>query len=76
MYLIRTCALELLPDPETKVRIRYSDMLPYSATRFYIGDVLRLEDAIRIMMLESNNTLANAVARTAGKRCPGTSKSK
>ena len=64
------CAQELLTNPDTKVRIRYSDILPYSSTRFYVGDVLRLEDAIRIMMLESNNTLANAVARTAGKRCP------
>ena len=64
------CAQELLQDPDTRIRIRYSDLLPYGATQLYVGDTLRLEDAIRIMMMESNNTLASAIARTAGRRLP------
>ena len=77
------CALEIASDLEQIVEVRASDISSYSGSSgsvYYKSDQLRLIDALRIMMSESSNTMANLVARVCGKMlldrsdrqtCPG-----
>ena len=64
------CALEIASDLEQIVEVRASDIpadTSSSGSKYYKSDQLRLIDALRIMMSESSNTMANLVARVCGK---------
>lgn len=38
-----------------------------SGSDYYPGDIININDAIYAMLMESSNTLANAIAREVGK---------
>ncbi len=62
------CALEFLKDPFETVQIKTVDISSGSGSTFYDGDVLNIMDALKIMMMESSNTLANTIARYTGQK--------
>ena len=53
------------------ITIKSSDIRSGSGDTFYADDTLLLGDAILAMLLASSNTLATAIARTAGERILG-----
>ena len=62
------CALDFLGNPYDLVTVKTSDIVGGSGSTFYDGDILTMHDALRIMMMESSNTLANTVARETGRK--------
>ena len=60
------CALDFVKDMHISVKVKTVDISSGSGSTFYDGDILDFWDAIRIMMAESSNTLANTIARTVG----------
>lgn len=50
------------------ITIKSSDIKSGSGDTFYEGDTITFGDAILAMLLPSSNTLATAIARTAGER--------
>ena len=66
------CALDFVKDTEAAtVTVAKSDISEGSGSTFLEGDVLTMHDALRIMMMESSNTLANTIARTVGRMILG-----
>ncbi len=62
------CALDFVKDTEAAtVTVAKSDISEGSGSTFLEGDELTMHDALRIMMMESSNTLANTIARTVGR---------
>ena len=62
------CALDFLKDPFETVQVKTVDISSGSGSTFYDGDVLNIMDALKIMMMESSNTLANVIARYTGSK--------
>lgn len=62
------CALDYLKDPFETVTVKTVDISSGSGSTFYDGDVLNIMDALKIMMMESSNTLANTIARYTGQK--------
>ncbi len=59
-------ALDFVEHLHMPVTVKTSDISSGSGSTFYNGDELTFYDAVRIMMAESSNTLANTIARTVG----------
>ena len=49
------------------VTVAKSDISSGSGSKFFEGDELTMHDALRIMMMESSNSLANTIGRTIGR---------
>ena len=62
------CALDFLKDPFETVTVKTVDISSGSGSTFYDGDVINIMDALKIMMMESSNTLANTIARETGRK--------
>ena len=63
------CALDFIRDTRAEtVTVKKADISDGSGSKFFEGDTLTMHDALRIMMMESSNTLANAIGRTIGER--------
>lgn len=62
------CALSLCSDLQKSIRLVPSDIRNGSGSAYYPGDRLSMEDALRIMMTESSNTMAEAVSRVVGRK--------
>lgn len=62
------CALDYMGNPYDLVTVKASDISTGSGSTFYDGDILTMHDALRIMMMESSNTLANTIARETGRK--------
>ena len=62
------CALDYVKNPLEIITIEESDITGGSGSTYYAGDKIRFIDAITVMMLESSNTLANAIARFVGNK--------
>lgn len=62
------CALRVMPDLNEVVKVITGDIKGGSGSTFYNGDKLTLIDALRIMMMESSNTLAECIGRVVGDR--------
>lgn len=60
------CALDYITNIHAMVRVKSSDITSGSGSTFYDGDKMTMYDALRIMMMESSNTLANTIARVIG----------
>lgn len=60
------CALDFLKDPFEVIKINSGDTSDGSGSNFIAGDTLNIMDALKIMMMESSNTLAKAVGRFTG----------
>lgn len=50
------------------VTVKHSDIMSGSGSLYHPGESLTMSDAVKIMLMESSNTLANAVARVCGKK--------
>lgn len=48
------------------VKLHLLDICDGSGSEFFVGDEINFLDALYVMMLESSNTMANAIARTCG----------
>ena len=59
-------ALEWWKDLKDPLVVKSSDIESGSGSTYYAGDIIVMEDALKIMMMESSNTLANAIARAVG----------
>ena len=62
------CVLDFLQSPFETVQVKTVDISTGSGSTYYDGDVLNLLDALKILMMESSNTLANAVSRYTGQK--------
>ena len=62
------CALSVMSDLQEVISLITSDIKGGSGSTFYSGDKLTLIDALRIMMMESSNTLAECIGRIVGDR--------
>ena len=62
------CALSVMPDLHEVIKVITGDITGGSGSTFYNGDKLTLIDALRIMMMESSNTLAECIGRIVGDR--------
>lgn len=60
------CALEHITNLDAPITIKTADIEGGSGTTFYDGDIVKARDALRIMMMESSNTMAQAICRTVG----------
>ena len=60
------CALECIKDQDATITLKAADIESGSGTSFIAGDTFRIGDALRIMMMESSNTLAQAIGRSIG----------
>lgn len=60
------CALDWITDLHKPFTVKSSDIFSGSGSTYYDGDTMTALDMLRIMMMESSNTLANAVARNVG----------
>ena len=60
------CALDNIKDMDATITIKSADIESGSGTTFYAGDTFKIGDALRIMMMESSNTLAQAIGRSIG----------
>ena len=63
--LTALCAIQKR-DPETKVTVHACDIADGSGSEYAPGETFCLSDAVKVMLMESSNTLANAIARTCG----------
>lgn len=52
---------------DRKITIQPLDVTGGSGSDYYPGDIININDAIYAMLMESSNTLANAIAREVGK---------
>lgn len=59
-------ALDYATDLNEIITIESTDITDGSGSTYYDGDTLTLIDALKILMMESSNTLANAIARHIG----------
>ena len=48
------------------VAVKQIDLASGSGSHYSVGDTFSMSDAVQIMLMESSNTLANAIARTCG----------
>ena len=62
------CALDYITNIHETITVKTVDIASGSGSTFYDGDQLTMYDALRIMMMESSNTLANTIARTIGDK--------
>lgn len=62
------CALDYITDYNATIQLVSGDIEGGSGTTFSAGDILSIGDALKIMMMESSNTLAQAIGRTIGGR--------
>lgn len=62
------CALSIATDLQELISLASVDISSGSGSTFYEGDTLTLEDALRIMMMESSNTMAEAIGRFIGSK--------
>lgn len=62
------CALDYITNIHETITVKTVDIASGSGSTFYDGDRLTMYDALRIMMMESSNTLANTIARTIGDK--------
>ena len=62
------CALDYASNIHETVTVKTADIVGGSGSTFYDGDTMTLFDALRIMMMESSNTLANTIARVTGRK--------
>ena len=62
------CALDYIMNIHETITVKTVDIVGGSGSTFYNGDQLTMYDALRIMMMESSNTLANTIARTIGDK--------
>ena len=62
------CALDFIENQHELVTVKTADIVGGSGSTFYNGDILTMHDALRIMMMESSNTLANTIARETGRK--------
>lgn len=62
------CALDYFKDIHETIAVKTVDIVGGSGSTFYDGDMLTFWDAVRIMMMESSNTLANTIARETGRK--------
>lgn len=62
------CALDYITNIHETITVKTVDIVGGSGSTFYDGDQLTMHDALRIMMMESSNTLANTIARTIGDK--------
>ena len=60
------CALDTITDLDAPIIVKSADIEGGSGTTFYDGDIVKAKDALRIMMMESSNTMAQAIGRTVG----------
>lgn len=59
-------ALKANPSQAGTIMIHPLDIMSGSGSKFFPGDMLSFQDALRVMIMESSNTMANAIARTVG----------
>ena len=59
-------ALKSMSASDAMITIHPMDIQEGSGSSFYPGDRIPLREAIYVMMMESSNTLAHAIARTIG----------
>ncbi len=64
--LTAICALESGLSLDSAVTVSHSDISKGSGSKFFPGDTVTLSQALYIMIMESSNTMANAIARTVG----------
>ena len=62
------CALDYAYNLHETITVKTVDIDSGSGSTYYNGDKIVLEDALRMMMMESSNTLANAIAREIGRK--------
>ena len=62
------CALDYFSDTHEIITVKTVDIVGGSGSTFYDGDTMSFWDAVRIMMMESSNTLANTIARETGRK--------
>lgn len=62
------CALRVTSDLQEVITLVSSDVSTGSGSTFASGDKLTLEEALRIMMMESSNTMAEAIGRVIGTK--------
>lgn len=62
------CALDFITNDRERITVKTADIESGSGSTFYNGDQLTMHDALRIMMMESSNTLANTIARSVGNK--------
>ena len=60
------CALDYASNIHAPIVLKSTDLIGGSGSTFYAGDTMTLYDALRIMMMESSNTLATAISRVIG----------
>ena len=60
------CALDYITYLHEPIKVKTVDIVGGSGSTFYDGDTMTVFDALRIMMMESSNTLANTIARFIG----------
>lgn len=60
------CVLSLASDLNEIIEVKSGDMIGGSGSAFDTGDRLTVIDALCVMMMESSNTLAEALGRTFG----------
>lgn len=62
------CALDFISNIHEYISVKSVDITTGSGSTFYDGDRLTMYDALRIMMMESSNTMANTIARVVGRK--------
>jgi D-alanyl-D-alanine carboxypeptidase len=62
------CALRVISDFQEVITITSGDVLDGSGSTFASGDKVTIEEALRIMMMESSNTMAEAIGRIVGTK--------
>jgi hypothetical protein len=62
------CALSVAADLQEVITLVSGDESGGSGSTFAAGDKLTLEEALRIMMMESSNTMAEAIGRVIGEK--------
>lgn len=64
--LTAICVLESGINLNSNVVISKSDISKGSGSKFLTGDIVTMTEALYIMIMESSNTMANAISRTVG----------
>jgi hypothetical protein len=59
-------ALDYITDIYAPITVKASDIFSGSGSMYYEGDIITMYDALCTMIMESSNTLANAIAREIG----------
>lgn len=66
--LTMLCALSVVSDLQEVITLTGNDHSSGSGTTFNGGDKVTLDEALRIMMMESSNTMAEAIGRIVGTK--------